>query len=102
MKPTLKEIQELVDEYNHKLEHKKGIIEELEIFGCTSSDRELMNKINIKIKELKQKAQKYKEILSKGCGKEFLQYGGEWICGKDRFLCQECQEKLKLLQEVLE
>ena len=96
MIPTLKEIQELVLKYEQ--------------------DKALM--IGNRIYKLKQKAQKYKEILSSGFGKD--SGFGKIPCGhcvnivpknsplknkkpiKVIKLCSECKEKLKLLDEVLE
>ena len=96
--PSLKEIQELVERYNTIKNTKTNSI----VTG--------VSKLN-ELAKIKQKAQKYKEILEKGCGKVFsppipikcgepsVKFKGE---EQQYYLCPECQEKLKLLNEVLE
>lgn len=90
--PSLKEIQELVEEVK-KIEDWEKDVNMVLVSGQK--------------KFLKQKAQKYKEIISKGCGEEFFRDGSTWNCGKRLHngnvfeFCPSCKEKLKLLNEVL-
>jgi len=92
---SLKEIQELVDCHNLNL-------------------RIISPMRNRNLDLCREKAQKYKEILSKGCGKDCNVGLISYICGKTKqylspkddkyeiFFCSECKEKLKLINEVLE